>query len=255
MSGLVLENVSKRFGGIEAVRQLSMHAPAGRITGLIGPNGAGKSTVVNLITGMFGCSSGRILFNGKELTAMPPHEVSRTGISRTFQNIRLLPDESVLHNVLIGYHREESASVLSCLFGLPAARRSTAQGREAAFRLLRQFRMEGFADQQAGALSYGDQRRVEMMRALIAGPRLLLLDEPIAGMNEVESARLGEIFQEVAASGVAVLLIEHDLAFVTRLCNYLYAVDGGGLIAEGSTEEVLTHKAVVTAYLGEDDDA
>lgn len=255
MNGLILDNVTKRFGGLEAVRALSMQAPIGRITGLIGPNGAGKSTVVNLITGMFDCTAGRILFDDQELTAMPPHQISRTGISRTFQNIRLLHDESVLQNVLIGYHRRESAGVLSCLFGLPAAHRSTAEGREAAFQLLRRFRMESFADQQAGALSYGDQRRVEMMRALVSGPRLLLLDEPIAGMNEVESARLGEIFEEVAASGVAVLLIEHDLAFVTRLCNYLYAVDGGGMIAEGSTKEVLTHKAVVTAYLGEDDDA
>lgn len=255
MNGLVLDNVSKRFGGLEAVRQLSMQAPPGRITGLIGPNGAGKSTVVNLITGMFGSTSGRIVFDGQELSAMPPHQVSRTGISRTFQNIRLLPDETVLHNVLIGYHRKETASVIACLFGLPSARKSTEAGREAAFKLLRQFHMEEFADRQAGALSYGDQRRVEMMRALIAQPRLLLLDEPIAGMNEVESERLGEIFHEVARSGVAVLLIEHDLAFVTRLCDYLYAVDRGGLIAEGSCQEVLTNKEVVTAYLGEDDDA
>ncbi|HSV79892.1 MAG TPA: ABC transporter ATP-binding protein [Ramlibacter sp.] len=255
MSGLILENVSKRFGGIEAVSKLSIQAPGGRITGLIGPNGAGKSTVVNLITGMFDCTAGRILFDGRELTAMPPHEVSRVGISRTFQNIRLLPHETVLHNVLIGYHRLETANVLSCLFGLPAARRSTQAAREAAFVLLRQFGMEGFADRPAGALSYGDQRRVEMMRALIARPRLLLLDEPIAGMNEVESERLGEIFHEIARSGVAVLLIEHDLGFVTRLCEYLYAVDRGTLIAEGSCAAVMADRNVVTAYLGEDDDA
>jgi branched-chain amino acid transport system ATP-binding protein len=235
MSSLVLKGVGKRFGGLQAVTPFDMEIARGKITGLIGPNGAGKTTVVNLITGVYKLSSGTIKFG----------------------DIRLLPDATVVANVMIGMYRHQKASLVSQLFGLPSSRAETRRFRDEVYHLLDRFGMTKYADYPAGALSYGDQRRVEMMRALALKPEVLLLDEPVAGINEVEGAKLAEIFRKLATEGqgMAVLLIEHNMRFVTSLCDYVYVLDSGILISQGSAEQVVNDPVVVKAYLGDDEDA
>lgn len=257
MTSLVLKGVGKRFGGLQAVSPFDMEIARGKITGLIGPNGAGKTTVVNLITGVYKLSHGNIRFGDIDLTEAPRHEVARAGLARTYQTIRLLPDATVVANVMIGMYRHQKTSLVSQLFGLPSSRAETARFRDEVFRLLDRFGMTRYADYPAGSLSYGDQRRVEMMRALALKPEVLLLDEPVAGINEVEAAGLGEIFRDLATEGegMAVLLIEHNIRFVTKLCDYVYVLDGGVLIAQGTAGQVVNNPAVITAYLGDDKDA
>jgi branched-chain amino acid transport system ATP-binding protein len=250
MTGLVLDKVSKRFGGVVAADDVALQAPAGRVTGIIGPNGAGKTTLINLITGMAALSAGRVRLGAKDLSELPAHEVGRAGVARTFQNIRLQGEASVLENVMVGFVRLEQSSLLSCLLGLPAAVRETRSTRERAEALLTKFGMRAFANVPAGTLAYGHQRRVEMMRAFAANPQLLLLDEPVAGMNDVEALELGTLFREQADQGVAVLLIEHNMRFMTRICDYLYVLDRGTIIAQGAPREVLGQQNVIAAYLG-----
>lgn len=247
---LRLEGVSRRFGGVLAVADLSLEVPPGVVTGLIGPNGAGKTTVVNLITGTLKLTTGRIRLNDADLTVAPPDRVARAGIARTFQNIRLLADASVLDNVVIGFHRHRTASTLAGLLGLPSATRETQHFRGRGLELLNRFGMRRFAEHPAGGLSYGHQRRVEMMRAVASAPRILLLDEPVAGMNDVEADELGTIFRELADGGMGLLLIEHNIRFVTKLCAWVNVLDSGRLIATGRPEEVMCNPVVVTAYLG-----
>lgn len=257
MSSLVLKGVSKRFGGLQAVSPFDMEIARGKITGLIGPNGAGKTTVVNLITGVFKLSQGSIKFGDIDLTEAPRHEVARAGLARTYQTIRLLPDATVVANVMIGMYRHQNTSLISQLFGLPSSRAETRRFRDEVYHLLDRFGMTRYAQYPAGTLSYGDQRRVEMMRALALKPEVLLLDEPVAGINEVEAAKLGEIFRTLATEGkgLAVLLIEHNMRFVTNLCDYVYVLDSGMLIAQGSAEQVVNDPVVIKAYLGDDEDA
>ncbi len=257
MSTLVLKGVGKRFGGLQAVSPLNMEIARGKITGLIGPNGSGKTTVVNLITGVYKLSEGSIKFGDIDLTEAPRHEVARAGLVRTYQTIRLLPDATVVANVMIGMYRLQTTSLLAQMFGLPSSRAETARFRDDVYTLLERFDMTRYADYPAGALSYGDQRRVEMMRALALKPEVLLLDEPVAGINDIEAAKLGEIFRSLATDGqgMAVLLIEHNMRFVTNLCDYVYVLDSGELIAQGSAEQVVNDPVVVKAYLGEFEDA
>jgi branched-chain amino acid transport system ATP-binding protein len=250
MSGLSLIEVNKRFGGVIAAYNVNMQVPAGRITGLIGPNGAGKTTIVNLVTGMLSVTSGQIRFEDRDLTHAAAHEIARAGLARTFQNIRLLPEASIVENVMIGFHRHETSGLLAALLRLPAAARETRETRDKAMALIDRFGMTALADFPAGGLSYGHQRRVEVMRALAADPKLILLDEPVAGMNDVESAEMAAVIRGLAAEGRAVLLIEHDMRFVTGLCQHVYALDGGRLIAEGTAREVLSDPVVIEAYLG-----
>ena len=249
-STLVLDQVSKHFGGVIAADKVSMQVPAGRITGLIGPNGAGKSTIVNLVTGMMELTGGSIKLGQRDLTTTSPHEVSRAGLARTFQNIRLFKEAPAIDNVMGGFHRHETSSLLASLFALPSARAETRRIREQAGELMARFNMTRYASFPAGGLAYGHQRRVEIMRALASSPSVLLLDEPVAGMNDVEAGELGQIFSELAASGMAVLLIEHNMRFVTRLCEHVYVLDGGRLIAEGAPKQVVSDPAVIAAYLG-----
>jgi branched-chain amino acid transport system ATP-binding protein len=250
MSDLVLDRVTKSFGGVHAVADVSIRAKGGSITGLIGPNGAGKSTVINLVTGMFKLSSGSVTVDGKDISEEEPDLISRCGVSRTFQNIRLLPDATVLENVMIGFHRHSRASMVAGVLGLRSSRRETEQIRARSMALLEKFGLKRHADALAGGLAYGHQRRVEMARAVASEPEVLLLDEPVAGMNDVEADEMAVVFQELAAGGMGLLLVEHNIRFVSRMCDHVYVLASGRLIAEGEPRTVLNDDAVVTAYLG-----
>ena len=250
MPSLVLDNVSKRFGGLLAVSDVNMEVPPGKITGLIGPNGAGKTTVVNMITGLLKLTAGSIKLGDQDISEAEAHDVAFAGVSRTFQNIRLLPEATVLENVVIGFHVHVKSSLFAQLVGLPSSLRETPQLVERGRALLERFGMSRYADHPAGGLAYGHQRRVEMMRAVATNPQILLLDEPVAGMNDVEATKLGEVFKELAASGIGLLLIEHNIRFVNQLCQQVYVLDSGAMIASGSPQEVMHNPAVVAAYLG-----
>jgi branched-chain amino acid transport system ATP-binding protein len=250
MSSLRLEGVAKRFGGLEAVADLSLAIERGHITGLIGPNGAGKTTIINMISGLMQPSAGHIRLGDDELTGEPLFRVARRGISRTFQNVRLLREASVLENIVVGAHRHERTSLLANTLGFPAVWRERQAFRDRATRLLVKFELEEFAGMPAGGLSYGHQRLVEIMRALAMEPDFLLLDEPVAGMNEVEARRLGTIVRGLAQEGIGVLLIEHNMRFVMDFCEVIYVIDSGRLIAQGSASEISRDATVIQAYLG-----
>jgi branched-chain amino acid transport system ATP-binding protein len=250
VTSLALQSVSKVFGGVHAVEDLTMTIERGRITGLIGPNGAGKSTVVNVITGMMPVTAGTIRIDDRDTTAARPSQIARLGVARTFQNIRLLGEASVLENLLIGFHRHKTAGIMANCLGLASVGREYRALVDRARALLRRFDMERYVDLPAGDLSYGHQRRVEMMRALATEPRYLLLDEPIAGMNGVEAGALGKIYREIAAGGIGILLIEHNVGFVAEHCEAINVLDLGRLIASGPPDQVLDDPRVIEAYLG-----
>ncbi len=248
---LALDNVERLFGGLRAVAGVSFTVPAARITGLIGPNGSGKTTLINLVSGMLSVSSGKIVLNGVDISTLAPHKVARAGIARTFQNIRLLKDLTVRDNVAIGFHRNEKTNIFENLFGLPSARRERKKLREQADLLIERMAMKNYADRPAGELSYGHQRKVEIMRAIASSPALVLLDEPVAGMNDVEAQELSHLLRELTADGIAILLVEHNMRFVTALCETIHVMNSGRLISSGKTETVLKDPAVIAAYLGE----
>ena len=250
MPALVLEGVTKSFGGVHAVSEVNMHVPKGQITGLIGPNGAGKTTLINLITGTLKLTAGRILLDGADLAEEEPDIVARRGVSRTFQNIRLLSEATVLENVMIGFHRHEKASALSCVLGLAASRRETEEIRAKSLALIERFHLTRYAFTLAGTLAYGHQRRLEMARAVASGPQILLLDEPVAGMNDVEANELGEIFLELAERNMGLILIEHNIRFVTKMAKHVYVLSSGQIICEGPPNAVMRDETVVAAYLG-----
>jgi branched-chain amino acid transport system ATP-binding protein len=250
MAVLKLEGVSRRFGGVQAVKELSMTVQPGRITGLIGPNGAGKTTVVNMIAGLLKLTAGRISLDDSDIHELPPHEIARLGIARTFQNIRLLKEASVLDNVVVGCRQEDEVPVIAQALGLPSMRHARAASVARAHVLMAELGMSEYADHLAGELSYGHQRRVEIMRALALQPTVLLLDEPVAGMNDTEGDELGQIFRKLAQRGIAILLIEHNMRFVMSLCDELYVVATGELVDHGAPETVRANPRVIEAYLG-----
>ncbi|MDO9313685.1 MAG: ABC transporter ATP-binding protein [Burkholderiaceae bacterium] len=251
MVALELQDVRRHFGGVKAVDGVSFQVPAGKVTGLIGPNGSGKSTLVNLIAGVLGLTSGEVRLHGEAISTEPADAVARRGVARTFQNIRLLPEASVLDNVVIGFYRLEKSSLLASLLGLPSSRRESRELRERGRALLARFDMSSYEHVPAGGLAYGFQRRVEMMRAVASDPAVLLLDEPVAGMNDVEASALGNIFARLAEEGMAVLVIEHNTRFVSELCEQVHVLDSGRLIANGTPQEVMRDPAVIAAYLGD----
>ncbi|MGV6871944.1 ABC transporter ATP-binding protein [Pseudochelatococcus sp. B33] len=250
MNGLELDRIGKDFGGLPAVQELSLSVPKGQITGLIGPNGAGKTTVVNMIMGLLRVSRGTIRMEGQEVTTADAQTLAHLGVARTFQNIRLLPHSTVLENVVSGFHRHETTTLFANLLWAPSVYRENRKLEAQAKELLEEFGMIDFARHPAGSLSYGHQRRIEMMRALAMHPKVLLLDEPVAGMNDAEAYALAEIFEAVARRGVGILLIEHNMRFVRRLCAQVYVLASGRLIAEGAPDAVVSDPRVVEAYLG-----
>jgi branched-chain amino acid transport system ATP-binding protein len=251
---LELSGVSRHFGGLHVLHDVNLRVPQGVIFGLIGPNGAGKTTVFNLVTGLLAPSSGRITFNGQNLTGLKPHQITRLGIARTFQNIRLFREMTLLENVVVGAYRHVNYGWGGLLFSLPGFRAQEAQARERALELLTWMKLDARAHELADNLSYGEQRRLELARALATEPRLLLLDEPVAGMNTGERATLMAEITALRERGYTILIIEHDMRFVMGLCEQIAVLNFGKIIACGTPEQIRSDPQVIEAYLGRDDD-
>lgn len=247
---LELKNVSRLFGGLRAIYRVSLGAPQGQVVGLIGPNGAGKTTLLNLISGLDQPTLGEIHFDGQAIHHLPAHKINQLGIARTYQNIRLFTGMSVLENIIVGMHTQGKAGLLAATLLLPSYRAEEKRLRDEAFALLQRLGMEKFAQLAADTLSYGDQRRVEIARALATRPKLLLLDEPTAGMNPAERAHLGELILSLRAEGLTVLVIEHDMTFIAQVCDQIVVLNFGEVIARGTIEEIRANPLVIEAYLG-----
>jgi branched-chain amino acid transport system ATP-binding protein len=248
---LECDRISRRFGGVHAVAEVDLAIAPGQVYGLIGPNGAGKTTLVNLISGHLRVDSGGIRFAGADVTGLAPHALTARGIARTFQGVRLFKGLTVLENVLVGRHARMRADVLRRLWPRGTPDRAD---RERAGQLLDRLGL-GRPDALAGGLAYGDQRRLEIARALASEPRLLILDEPAAGMNPPESARLRELMRALVAEGLTIVLIEHDVRLVMDTCERVAVLNFGRKIAEGTPSEIQASPAVREAYLGSEDAA
>ena len=249
---LEVTNLGISFGGLRAVNEFNMTIEKGQLYGLIGPNGAGKTTVFNLLTGVYKPNSGRILLDGKDITGKSTVEINKDGIARTFQNIRLFKNMSVLDNVKAGLHNEFSYSLFSSIFHTPSYRKVEKQMDERAMELLKVFELDKHAELLASNLPYGEQRKLEIARALATDPRLLLLDEPAAGMNPNETGELMETIKLIRDEfDMTILLIEHDMKLVSGICEKLTVLNFGRVLAEGETSEVLNNPEVIKAYLGD----
>jgi len=247
---LELKNVSRHFGGLAAVNDVAFSVEAGQVVGLIGPNGAGKTTLLNLISGLDQASKGEIQFNKNFIQKLPAHKINQLGIARTYQNIRLFAEMSVRENIIVGMHTQGRAGLLSAALMTPAYRAEEKWLREQADVLITRLGLNAFADSPADALSYGDQRRVEIARALATHPKLILLDEPTAGMNAAETERLGDLILSLRDEGLTVLVIEHDMTFISQVCDRVIVLNFGEVIASGTTDEVKANPLVIEAYLG-----
>ena len=247
---LTTDKVTIKFGGLTAVDQVSIHIRPNQITGLIGPNGAGKTTFFNCISGVYKPNSGSVIFNGKHIEGWKPYRVCNEGLSRTYQIINLFRKMSVLDNVMVGLHPRLNSNYFSDMFRLPAQRREEKEAYERAYEWLKFVDLQDHAHDPAGSLSYGKQRLLEIVRSLASSPKLILLDEPAAGMNSREKDELDVLLKRILDLGVTILMVEHDMKLVMGICNYIYVLSSGKLLAHGKPEEVQNNPDVITAYLG-----
>ncbi|EMB44138.1 ABC transporter ATP-binding protein [Treponema denticola] len=250
---LKITDVTKRFGGIMAVDNINMSVYLGKIQGIIGPNGAGKTTLFNLISGIYKPTLGSIHFCGEDITNLKPHRINEKGIVRTFQNIRLFKNMTILDNVMVGCHNEENENILSALFKTKRHKVEEQKNKNKALSLLDRVGLIHLRYEMPDSLPYGLQRKLEIARALASNPKLLMLDEPAAGMNEQETIELTEFIQSLKSKDMAIMLIEHDMKLVMTLSDSVYVINHGLKIAEDSPEEIVKDKAVINAYLGEED--
>ena len=247
---LTINNLSKSFGGVHAVQDVSFTVKEGNIHSVIGPNGAGKTTLFNLITGVYTPTKGEILLNGENVAAMPPDALARRGMSRTFQNLQVCMNMTAIDNVMVGAHLRLNQNLFASMLRLPSVRRADAACRDEAAQLMEFVGVGRHVDDEAGQMSYGALKRLEIARALAAKPKVLLLDEPAAGLNHTETGEIEALIRKVAQSGVTVVLVEHDMKMVMNLSDHILVLDYGKKLTEGTAAEVRANPDVVAAYLG-----
>jgi branched-chain amino acid transport system ATP-binding protein len=250
MTILAAEDLSIAFGGVRAVDRVSIEIPEGLVFSIIGPNGAGKTTLFNLISGVYRPHGGRVLLAGSDVTGLAPDQLARRGLSRTFQNLQIFFRLSVVENAMVGRHRHEHTGVFADLLHLPSVRRQNRATREQAEAALGRVGLAAAAGQPAGSLSYGDLKRLEIARALASEPTVLLLDEPAAGCNPVETAELEQVIRGIARLGITVVLVEHDMRLVMNISDRIHVLANGSTLAEGTAAEVRANPDVIAAYLG-----